>query len=67
MVWPPLPELLPPAVLPEVVPLDDLLELLHPAATVINTAAATSSFRFVNTSSSPCWLISGLCEHPPSH
>jgi hypothetical protein len=69
IVWPALPELLLPAALPEGVvgPLDDLLELLHPAATVIITAAAASSFLFVNTSSSPCRLISGLYERPPSH
>jgi hypothetical protein len=61
MVWPPLPELLLPAALPEgaVVPLDDLLELLHPAATAIITAAAASSFLLVNTPSSPC-VGSGL-------
>jgi hypothetical protein len=62
IVWPLLLEPLLPAALPEgvVVPLDDLLELLHPAATVIITAAAASSFRFVNTSSSPCLVGSGL-------
>jgi hypothetical protein len=61
MVWP-LPELLFPAALPEgvVVLLDDFVELLHAAVTVISTAAAASSFLFVYTSSSPCMVNPGL-------